>query len=136
MSNTGEKLHQEAHRVELKPMMSPWVAVGIQGSGYKIIAELVCSHYNVPIDEVFTKTRKRTIVWARQVIMYFCYNHIDKQTSSEVGFRCGGKDHATVLHACKTVLNISEVDKVIFKELATLEKKVMQSKSKFIENKK
>ena len=55
------------------------------------------------------KTRKN-IVQARQLAMYFS-KQLTKSSLANIGAQCGEKDHATVLHACKTVNNLSDTDK-------------------------
>ena len=57
-----------------------------------------------------SKTRKREIVQARQIAMFFAKN-LTKSSLATIGTSIGGKDHATVLHACKTVNNLLETDK-------------------------
>ncbi len=56
------------------------------------------------------KTRKREVVEARQIAMYF-YKKRTRLSLAQIGMQLGNKDHATVLHACKTVKNLSESDK-------------------------
>ena len=47
-----------------------------------------------------------------------------KSSLANIGAHCGGKDHATVLHACRTVVNLSETDKQFRSYLEDLEKKL------------
>jgi chromosomal replication initiator protein len=47
-----------------------------------------------------------------------------KSSLANIGMHCGGKDHATVLHACRTVNNLAETDKHFRTYLADLEKKL------------
>ena len=43
---------------------------------------------------------------------------------SSIGAHCGGKDHATVLHACRTVNNLIETDKKFKASVLELQKKI------------
>ena len=61
--------------------------------------------------DFFTKSRKRNIVQARQLSMYFSKKYT-KAPLTVIGEQCGGKDHATVIHALKTVANLLETDKM------------------------
>jgi chromosomal replication initiator protein len=70
-----------------------------------------------------SKTRKREVVQARQISMYFS-KKMTKSSLASIGAHCGGKDHATVLHACRTVNNLQETDKHFRKYLEDLEKKL------------
>ena len=70
-----------------------------------------------------SKTRKREIVQARQVAMYFSKS-LTKSSLATIGAQIGGKDHATVLHACKTVNNLLDTDKHFRNQIEDIEKKL------------
>lgn len=74
------------------------------------ISKVVCDYFNMPVDALQTKTRRREIVQARQIAMYFSKN-LTKFSLANIGTQIGNKDHATVLHACKTVNNLIDTDK-------------------------
>ncbi len=74
------------------------------------IQKVVSDYFNINMDQLHTKTRKREIVQARQIAMYFSKN-LTKSSLASIGSQIGNKDHATVLHACKTVNNLIETDK-------------------------
>ncbi|MDZ4205145.1 MAG: chromosomal replication initiator protein DnaA [Bacteroidales bacterium] len=74
------------------------------------IQKIVCDFFNIPIEMINSKTRKREIVQARQLAMFFSKKHT-KASLATIGLHCGNKDHATVLHACRTVNNLIETDK-------------------------
>ena len=74
------------------------------------IQEAVCRYFGIT-DEVFlSKTRKREIVQARQIAMYLSRS-LTKTSLSSIGAQLGGKDHATVLHACNTVNDLMDTDR-------------------------
>lgn len=87
------------------------------------IQKIVCDYFNIPIDLVLSKTRKREIVQARQVAMFFSKS-LTKSSLTTIGSRIGGKDHATVLHACKTVNNLIDTDKHFRLQIDEIEKKL------------
>ena len=87
------------------------------------IQKVVCSYFEIPVDSIQTKTRKREIVQARQVAMFFSKN-LTKASLATIGSQIGGKDHATVLHACKTVNNLLETDKLFKGQIEEIEKKL------------
>lgn len=74
------------------------------------IINTVCSHFGLETAAIHTKSRKREVVQARQIAMYLAKNHTDLSTA-KIGALIGHKDHATVLHACKTIKELKEVDK-------------------------
>jgi chromosomal replication initiator protein len=87
------------------------------------IQKIVCDYFDLPIEMLKSKTRKREVVQARQISMYFS-KKMTKSSLANIGAHCGGKDHATVLHACRTVVNLSETDKQFRHYLDELEKKL------------
>ncbi len=87
------------------------------------IQQIVCDYFNLPLESLASKTRKREIVQARQITMYFAKS-LTKSSLASIGSQIGGKDHATVLHACKTVNNLIETDKRFKGYIAELEKKL------------
>lgn len=80
------------------------------------IIRTVCQHYNMDPSAVQTASRKRDVVQARQIAMYLAKQHTELSTS-KIGSYIGRKDHATVLHACKTIKAILDVDKSFRAEL-------------------
>jgi chromosomal replication initiator protein len=87
------------------------------------IQKVVCDYFNIQLDQLQVKTRKREIVQARQVAMFFSKS-MTKASLASIGSQIGGKDHATVLHACKTVNNLIETDKRFMQSIREIEKKL------------
>jgi len=87
------------------------------------IQKVVCSYFNIGVEQLQSKTRKREIVQARQVAMFFSKG-LTKSSLATIGSQIGGKDHATVLHACKTVNNLIETDKRFRLQIDEIEKKL------------
>lgn len=87
------------------------------------IKKVVCSYYNIHPDMLQQNTRKREIVQARQIAMYFSKN-LTKSSLNVIGMQIGGKDHATVLHAYRTVKNLIETDKSFRLQVEEIERKL------------
>jgi chromosomal replication initiator protein len=87
------------------------------------ISKVVCDYFNMQVDTLQAKTRKREIVQARQIAMYFSKS-LTKYSLASIGAQIGSKDHATVLHACKTVNNLKETDKNFRQFVEDIEKKL------------
>ena len=90
------------------------------------IINTVCKHFGLETATIHTKSRKREVVQARQIAMYLAKKHTDFSTA-KIGTLIGNKDHATVLHACKTIKQLKEVDKSFraeIEEIQTALKKV------------
>lgn len=76
------------------------------------IRDAVCRYFDLSVDSISTKSRKREVVQARQIAMYISKQHT-KNSLSSIGAVIGKRDHATVLHACKTVSEQIEMDKIL-----------------------
>ena len=87
------------------------------------IQKAVCEYFNVPLEMIGSKTRKREVVQARQIAMFFSKSYT-KLSLAMIGLHCGNKDHATVLHACRTVNNLMETDKQFKSYIDEIEKKI------------
>ncbi len=84
------------------------------------ITETVCKHFGIEVDILQSNTRKREIVQARQVAMYFSKS-LTNASLSAIGAKIGKREHSTVLHACKSVNNLIEIDSEFKNELQNIE---------------
>jgi chromosomal replication initiator protein len=117
-------LNKKAITLELaKQMVDKFVRSTAREVSIEYIQKVVCDYFDLPIEMLKSKTRKREVVQARQISMYFS-KKMTKSSLANIGAHCGGKDHATVLHACRTVVNLSETDKQFRHYLEELEKKL------------
>jgi len=73
------------------------------------IQRIVCDYLDIPEDLVRAKTRKREVVRARQIAMYFSKD-LTQHSLKTIGLHFGGRDHSTVIHANKTVEDQIETD--------------------------
>jgi chromosomal replication initiator protein len=87
------------------------------------IQKTVSDYFQMDVETLQSKTRKRHIVQARQLAMYFS-KKMTKASLASIGSQIGKRDHATVLHACKTVDNLASTDKQFNKYLEDIQKKL------------
>ncbi len=85
------------------------------------VQRVVCDYFNITRDTLLSKSRKRQIVQARQIAMYMSRTLINCSLST-IGSEIGGKDHATVLHACTTVTDLMSTDKAFKQYVTDIEK--------------
>ena len=86
------------------------------------IQQIIADYFNLDIESLHSKTRKRNVVQARQLAMFFSKKYT-KNSLSTIGSQIGQRDHATLLHACKTVENLIETDRAFKKYVSDLETK-------------
>ncbi|MGN0191426.1 MAG: helix-turn-helix domain-containing protein, partial [Candidatus Cryptobacteroides sp.] len=91
------------------------------------VQKAVCDYFNISREEMLSKTRKRNIVQARQISMFVSRNLINCSLST-IGSETGGKDHATVVHACATVADLMSTDKMFRQYVTDIEKKLSLQK--------
>ena len=91
------------------------------------VQKVVCDYFNISREDLVSKTRKRQIVQARQIAMYMSRNLINCSLST-IGSEIGGKDHATVLHACTTVNDLMTTDKSFRQYVTDIEKMLVTAR--------
>lgn len=87
------------------------------------IRDMVCDYFDLSVDSISTKSRKREVVQARQVAMYLS-KQMTKDSLSSIGMAIGQRDHATVLHACRIVADQMDIDKRFRASVQQLENKL------------
>lgn len=90
--------------------------------GIDYIQKFVSEYYNVALDLLKAKTRKREIVVARQVAMYLAKQYTNMSLKS-IGFHFGNRDHSTVIHAISTVNDMMDTDKRFHTSMEDIQKK-------------
>ena len=83
------------------------------------IKEAVCGYYGLETSRLLERTRKREVVVARQMSMKYTTLSL-----AGIGDVLGKKDHATVLHACKTISEQVGVDKKLRSDLEEIEQRI------------
>jgi chromosomal replication initiator protein len=110
-----------------KQMIDKFVKNTVHEISIDYIQKVVCDYFELPLDLLKSNTRKREVVQARQLAMYFSKS-LTKSSLSNIGIHCGGKDHATVLHACRTVNNLMETDKKFKTYVTDIQKRINVSR--------
>ena len=88
------------------------------------IDKAVADFIGIPKINLYEKRRFRdSHVFPRQLCMYLRKKHT-RESLAAIGKRYGDKDHATVLHACKTIQNLMDTDKEIKRVVVAIEKKL------------
>ncbi len=111
-------LNKKAITLDLaRQLIDRFVNNTTQEVSIEYIVGVVCNHLNISTEEFYSKSKKREMVQARQLSMHFAKKYT-KYSLAMIGKQCGNKDHATVIHAIKTVANLLETDKQ-FRTLAS-----------------
>ena len=87
-----------------KQMIDKFVQNTIHEISIDYIQKVVCDYFNIPVYQMLSNSRKGEIVLVRHTSMYFAKKYTNLSLA-QIGARSGDKDHATVLHACRSVEN-------------------------------
>jgi chromosomal replication initiator protein len=77
--------------------------------GIDYIQKTVAEYFHLKLEDLKDKTRKKEIVIARQVAMYFSKEYTNHSLKS-IGYHFGGRDHSTVIHAVQSVNDTMDVN--------------------------
>ncbi len=87
------------------------------------IQEAVASRFQVKISDLKSKRRTKTLVYPRQIAMFLCRDLTDA-SFPEIGRDFGGKDHTTIIHACKQMKKAQETDATLRTTLESLKEEI------------
>jgi chromosomal replication initiator protein len=121
-SLTGQVITLEMAKTVLRDLI---------GDKKKIVAmddiqEAVCTQFHVKMTELKSRRRSKTLVHPRQIAMYLCRELTDS-SYPEIGRQFGGKDHTTIIHACRQVAKARENDTALHTTIETLKEKILRS---------
>lgn len=89
------------------------------------IEEAVAGRFHVKIAEMKSRRRSKTLVHPRQIAMYLCRELTDS-SYPEIGRHFGGKDHTTIIHACKQIAKAKEADLTLRSTLENLKDQIIK----------
>lgn len=92
------------------------------------IKKITCAITGTPLDVFESTSRKQEIAENRQIAMYFCRKYTRKSLR-EIGQEFGNKTPATIMHACKTILNLVQTDKKFQIKLQKIENAILKSRN-------
>lgn len=87
------------------------------------ILEIVSAYYNLSLDELCGKCRKKEIVRPRQIAMYLLRRE-NNASFPMIGESFGGRDHTTAMHACGKILKLLEHDEELVQEINFLRERL------------
>lgn len=91
--------------------------------GIDYIQKSVGEYFQISVDDLKDKTRKKEIVIARQVAMFLCKEYTNHSLKS-IGYHFGGRDHSTVIHAVQSVSDMIDIDQKFAHSIDELKKKM------------
>ena len=86
------------------------------------IASLTARHFALRLGDLRGSSRRRPVVTARDVAIYLC-RHLTRESLSRIGEYFGGRDHTTILHACRKTEELLQTDPAIRQAIDRLQRK-------------
>jgi chromosomal replication initiator protein len=121
-SLTGKKLSIEVVEGLLREILHEEGRFSIS---IEVIQKKVAEHYDIRLADMTSKRRPENIAFPRQVAMYLS-RQMTESSLNTIGEAYGGRDHGTVLHACRLVKDRMEVDANVRQVVHYLEKQLMR----------
>jgi len=106
-----------------KSMLQDFVSNVSREITIESIQRIVGDHFKVEVDQLKAKTRKRQIVQARQIAMFFA-KEMTRHSLKSIGLHFGGRDHSTVIHALQTVGDLVATDKFFKQSVTDIRKRI------------
>jgi chromosomal replication initiator protein len=121
-SLTGKKLTLEVVESLLREILHEEGRFSIS---IEVIQKKVAEHFDIRLADMTSKRRPENIAFPRQVAMYLS-RQMTESSLNTIGEAFGGRDHGTVLHACRLVKDRMEVDANVRHVVNYLEKQLMR----------
>ena len=121
-SLTGKKLSIEVVEGLLREILHE---EGRQTISIEVIQKKVAEHFDIRLADMTSKRRPENIAFPRQIAMYLS-RQMTESSLNTIGEAFGGRDHGTVLHACRLVKDRMEVDSNVRQVVHYLEKQLMR----------
>ncbi len=90
-----------------------------------VIQKRVAEHFDIRLADMTSKRRPENIAFPRQIAMFLA-RQMTESSLNTIGEAFGGRDHGTVLHACRLVKGRMEVDSNVRQVVSYLEKQLLR----------
>jgi chromosomal replication initiator protein DnaA len=119
---TGKKLSVEVIEGLLREVLHE---EGRHSVSIELIQKRVAEHFDIRLADMTSKRRPESIAFPRQIAMFLARQMTDTSLTA-IGEAFGGRDHGTVLHACRLVKDRMEVDANVRQVVSYLEKQLLR----------
>jgi chromosomal replication initiator protein len=89
------------------------------------IKRRVAAYFDIPLEDLLSQRRHRSVARPRQIAMYFC-KRLTRRSFPDIGQRFGGRDHTTVMHAVKRIEELAAADPAFATELTQIGRKITE----------
>ncbi|HYU65037.1 MAG TPA: chromosomal replication initiator protein DnaA [Candidatus Paceibacterota bacterium] len=111
---------------EVKNILNAYLSVPYRKTSPQTILKAVADFYNMSLNDLTKRSRKKEVVRPRQVAMYLLREEI-KLSFPDIGLKLGGRDHSTVIHACEKIRKEESTSEPLKQELILIKERVYNS---------
>ena len=118
---TGDDIDIDFTRLALRDILS----VHERSITIEVIQRTVTEYFGIRMSDLSSKVRRRAIARPRQIAMALA-KELTNHSLPEIGEAFGGRDHTTVLHACRTIAEKRESDQQVRDDYSALHRTLSQ----------
>ena len=111
---------------EVKKLLAAYLNTPYRKTTHQLILKSVAEFYNIPLNDIIKRSRKKEIVRPRQIAM-FLLREETKSSFPEIGAKLGGRDHSTVIHAYEKIKKEEDGDETTKQELTLIKERLYQN---------
>ncbi len=113
----------EPNPKEVEKLLKAYVQASYKKTSAQTIVKVVCEFYGLTLNELLKKSRKTFLVKPRQIAMYLLREDT-KASFPDIGSRLGGKDHSTVIHAYRKIIEEVENNESLKQEINLIRERI------------
>ena len=114
---------KEPNLKEVEKLLKAYIQASYRKTSAQTIIKTVCDFYGLTLSELLKKSRKTFLVKPRQIAMYLLREDT-KASFPDIGIRLGGKDHSTVIHAYRKIVEEAENNENMKQELNLIRERI------------
>lgn len=114
---------REPNLKEAEKLLKAYIQASYKKTSAQTIIKTVCDFYGITLNELLKKSRKTFLVKPRQIAMYLLREDT-KASFPDIGSRLGGKDHSTVIHAYRKIVEEAENNESMKQELNLIRERI------------
>lgn len=111
---------------EIKRLLATYLNSPYHKTTPQLIMKSVSDFYNLSLQDLIKRSRKKEVVRPRQIAMYLLREET-KSSFPEIGQRLGGRDHSTVIHAYEKIKTEENNDEITKQEIILIKERIYQS---------
>ncbi len=114
---------KEPNLKEVEKLLKAYIQASYKKTSAQTVVKVVCDFYGISLNELLKKSRKTFLVKPRQIAMYLLREDT-KSSFPDIGSRLGGKDHSTVIHAYRKIIEEIENNENLKQEINMIRERI------------